>query len=891
VNLKFQAKRWGLFSIALTLFASAFMFAGLVPAQAQTYNINFPAPSTFVATAAPGCTEFCPETIGVAVGDFNGDGKLDVLSLGTGSDLNVAMGNGNGTFQTPVYTTIAATCFFPQAIAVGDFNGDKILDVAVWGTSCNGAGSMQLNIYLGTGNGNFTAGAVYNPANSSNFAALPTSIAVEDVNGDGKLDIVALTQYNGVYVYMGNGDGTFQAGVNYATVNPNGPNQGVAVGDVNGDGHPDLAIGASAGMNILLNNGNGTFAAAAYYPNGTGYSAGSGIAIGALTTGGKPDVVTSVQDGVAVVFLNQGNGTFTAGSTLSAPNVGPSTNLVLADINNDKKLDLLVPDAFGNVYTFLGKGNGTFSPSADFSLEEYGGVSLAAVGDFNGDGTLDLLEADGTSSTNTISFGRGDGTFRTAQFYAYPGNVQAQNIAVADFNGDGIPDVASQGPVGPTIGIVLGGLHGVLSAAATYTTVSTCANNYVFGITAGDVNGDGKPDLVATLQDATFSGCQNHTVAVMGGLGNGKFGPAHYYPTGATGQEYQVYLVDVNGDGHPDIITSNNDGSISVLLNKGNGTFNAPKLITGVESLNAADNQLTFADFNGDGKLDIAVAANSTPHDVQAVYVLLGNGTGTFGTPITTATGYFQTTLVAGDFNGDGKQDLFVNTSNWGCSGTSGNVAFGSGFLYLKGNGNGTFAVSPQSCLLNDNAGVPIAVDLNADGKLDVVVPYASPNSEYTGIGILQGKGNGTFTENQVFYTGYSVVGTGIGDFNGDGMPDVVAVDAFNYFSVLLNETQPVSISPLTVNYGTVAVGSKKAETVILNNDQTKSLGITSITVTGTNVSDFVEANNCGVGRKAGWDCTIQVTFTPGASGARTATLSIVDTVGTQTVQLNGTGQ
>jgi hypothetical protein len=890
VDLKFQAKRPGLFSMTLAVFASAFLFAGLVPAQAQTYNINFPAPSTFVATAAPGCTEFCPETMGVAVGDFNGDGKLDVLSLGTESNLNVALGNGNGTFQIPVYTNIGATCYFPEAIAIGDFNGDKILDVAVWGASCNGAGSMQLSIYLGTGNGNFTPGAVYNPANSSNFSASTTSVVAEDVNGDGKIDVVALTQYNGVFVYTGNGDGSFQTGVNYATVNPNGPNQGVAVGDVNGDGHPDIAISASSGMEILLNNGNGTFGAPAYY-NGNGFGSGSGIAIGVLTTGGKPDVVTSVLNGVAEVFLNQGNGTFTVGSSLSYPNVGPNTNIILADINNDKKLDLVAPDIFGNVYTFLGKGNGTFSAGTDFSLEEYGGASVAAVGDFNGDGTLDLLEANGTSSTNTISFGRGDGTFRTAQFYAYPGNGQNQNIAVADFNGDGVPDVASQGPTNESIGIVLGGSHGVLTATPSYVTAGSCPNNYVFWVAAGDVNGDGKPDLVATLQDATFSGCQNHTVAVMGGLGNGKFGPAHYYPTGTTGQEYQAYLVDVNGDGHPDIVTSNSDGSISVLLNKGNGTFNAPKLITGVETLNAADNQLTFADFNGDGKLDIAVAANPTPQDTQAVYVLLGNGNGTFGSPITTATGYFQTTLVAGDFNGDGKQDLFVNTSNWGCSGTVGGTLFGSGYLYLKGNGNGTFSVSPQTCTGNDNAGAPIAVDLNADGKLDVVVPYSAPNAEYAGVAILQGKGNGTFTANQQYYPGYSVTGAGIGDFNSDGMPDVVMVDAVNYFSVLLNETQPVSISPLTVNYGTVAVSSKKAETVILTNDQAKSLGITNVTVTGSNASDFTEANNCGAGRKAGWDCTIQVTFTPGATGARAATLNIVDTVGTQTVQLNGSGQ
>ena len=125
--------------------------------------------------------------------------------------------------------------------------------------------------------------------------------------------------------------------------------------------------------------------------------------------------------------------------------------------------------------------------------------------------------------------------------------------------------------------------------------------------------------------------------------------------------------------------------------------------------------------------------------------------------------------------------------------------------------------------------------------------------------------------------------------------PDIALVNAvtFNpeFLTVMFNSTQPVSISPLKLNYGSVTVATKKAETVILTNDQATTLTITSITLGGTDPGDFSAKSACGSSRKAGWDCTITVTFTPTVTGARTATLNIKDAVGTQTVQLSGTGK
>ena len=269
--------------------------------------------------------------------------------------------------------------------------------------------------------------------------------------------------------------------------------------------------------------------------------------------------------------------------------------------------------------------------------------------------------------------------------------------------------------------------------------------------------------------------------------------------------------------------------------------------------------------------------------------MLLGNGNGTFGVPTQLATPYYPITLASADFNKDGKADLFVTTTGNGCT----NNEFG--YAFLKGNGDGTFAPGSINCLPYSGQQIPIVADLNGDGKLDVVIPYATGNGEPAGPAILQGNGDGTFIGAQLSYTGRGATSAAVADFNGDGMLDVALVNVGSFVpsfvSVMFNSTQPVSVSPLTVNYGSVTVASKKAETVILTNDQSTSLTITSITLGGTDPGDFSETSNCGTSRKAGWDCTITVTFKPTATGTRTATLNIKDTVGTQVVQLNGTGK
>jgi len=922
-----QVKHSSMAAIALAVLVV--WFAGMaIPAQAQEHPpAFFPYPSTFQINGIVNYGDLLGVQAAVA-GDFNGDGKLDIVSIiGGGWEIDVALGNGDGTFQYPIVNTFSfSSGHGPYAIAVGDFNGDGKLDLAVWGIYSPGPNS-EVNIFLGNGDGTFTYSGTYTAPNSSDGNPGSNSLYVADFNSDGKLDLAALAPYNSqniscVYIYLGNGDGTFQTAVAYSTIDPNHPNNinvyGMAVGDLNGDGKPDIAVTQSSGMAVLLNNGYGTFGTATYYDANLccGDSSEVGIAIGDVNGDKKNDIViTTNRYGYLVLYLNQGNGTFALkGSVGQASGGGGSWLVNMADINHDKKMDLVVTDMVGEIWTFYGKGDGTFTAGPVYPVQYWEqGPDNVVLADFNGDGVLDIFKPlEDHTWFGQVTFGRSDGTFQTNAAYGWNANGYGYNLVTADFNGDGFPDVAYSGSDNqnqPGFEVMLGSSHGVLGNP-TFVPVATSCGGYTEWIATGDVNGDGKADIVATINN----NCQYNQVAVLTGRGNGKFNNPVYYSTGSTAQPYDVFLEDVNGDGKPDIIVSNQDGTISLLLNNGKGKFKTAKLITSVAGYSPHLHALTFGDFNGDGKLDIA-AATYYPQDQSPtgsnVYILLGNGDGTFQAPIVVvaAPQYTYTeTLAAGDFNNDGKTDLLVTLEPYGCTPLYGSAAY----TFLKGNGDGTFTAGPINCTSGDFPMYPVVADFNADGKLDAFIPMLEDDGK-TPIGpaVLEGNGDGTFTRlgeyylKQLnawmggFYVGSTSRGAVVADFNGDGTPDIAVLNADNYaigdyvtfVTVMFNATQPVSVSPLNLNFGTVTVNSKKMKTVILTNNQTTSLKITSITLGGADPGDFSQTSNCGKALKAGFECTIKVTFTPTTTGQRTATLNIKDSVGTQTVQLSGTGQ
>jgi len=318
------------------------------------------------------------------------------------------------------------------SVAVGDFNSDGKLDLVV-----ANSGSNNVSVFLGKGDGTFKAAVNYGAGSG------PSSVAVGDFNGDGKLDVAVTNNANNhgnVSILMGNGDGTFRAGMNFAT----GRNSSsVAIGDFNGDGNLDLVVANSASNNIsvLLGKGDGTFKAAVNYGAGSNPSS---VAVGDFNGDGKLDVaVSSFTNGVNVL-MGKGDGTFKAPVSYAAD--GP-TSVAVGDLNGDGKLDLVVSNivtnqGFSNVGVLLGKGDGTFRPEVDYGAGS--NPYTVAVGDFNGDGKPDLIVAnagygDGLQSVSLL-LGNGDGTFQS--MVEYDGGSSPASLAVGDFNGDGRLDVA-----------------------------------------------------------------------------------------------------------------------------------------------------------------------------------------------------------------------------------------------------------------------------------------------------------------------------------------------------------------------------------------------------------------------------------------------------------------
>ena len=813
----------------------------------------------------------------LAYGDFNNDGKLDLVSAdGQGPAFSVMLGNGDGTFQTGNVIYLPTGSAAPEYVAVGDVNHDGNQDVLVR----TAATPSIVYVYLGNGKGGFSLAGSYATGNSvyGNYHGF----ALADLRGIGKLDIVATNRDdNTVSVLLGNGDGTFKPQVSYPTGTSTAPVD-LAVADFNKDGHLDLVtVDSVAGISILLGDGHGAFQAPTFYAGG--FSGASGIAVGDLKGDGNLDVVIASWDG-ATVFLGSGSGTFQPGVSYFVP---WGNSIAIGDLNGDKKLDLVVSDQYDSaLYVLLGKGDGTFQTAVGY-VTDWASQSVV-LADFNRDGKLDVAVGNTSGAQGTLVLGNGDGTLRTGYDSGFSSTNYAYGITSADFNNDGNLDVAYA--TGNGIDISLGSSHGVLGPRSNVSLTGGVGAIYV---TAADLNHDGNIDLVASTSG--FAG--TNQVAVLLGKGNGKFSAPVFYPTGNTSGPGVVAVADINGDGKPDIVISSPDGSLNVLLGKGNGTFE--KAITTAGATGTAS-YIAIGDFNKDGKLDVALANYSG----STVEVLLGNGDGTFHSPIATPSLSYPQALVTGDFNKDGKLDLAVASGA-----NNGEVA-----IFL-GNGDGTFSGPKIVTYIPTGFGggtSPTGIataDVNADGKLDLLVTLNAthvhlgcgyfPDCQEADLGlvVLLGDGAGGFsvTSGGPFLIGASVLGITVGDFDRDGAPDAAVLNAwfgYNELTLLLNRVLPVSVSPLSINYGARQAGTSNSQTILVTNDLSKSLAISTIALGGTDPGDFNFNSACGSSLESGGHCTITVTFKPSIGGTRTASLVITDNApaGSQTVQLSGTG-
>jgi len=377
-------------------------------------------------TAAQSSYEAGYGVTALASGDFNGDGKLDLAV--TSAATTILDGNGQGGLQQPVgYAVLGEGPSFPAlAVAAADLNGDGRPDLVMSNYS-----DRSISVVLNRGHGTFTQGAIYK------LPYPPASLAIGDFNGDGKPDVaVAMLVENQIAVLLGNGDGTFGSPVFYDSVRAP---VSIVAGDFNGDGKLDLAVGGT-GLAILSGNGDGTFQAPAHYEiAGSLYS----LALADLNGDGYLDIVGANTLAIVVLLGNgNGNGTFQQPRFVASGH-GPYS-VAIADLNGDGRPDLAVVNltaSSSTVAVLLGIGDGSFQPPVEYPMT--GRPIQVSVADFNGDGKPDLAVLRGTSFSVTFLLGDGKGSFQSADVadgFLVP--TYPSSMTVADFNGDGKPDIA-----------------------------------------------------------------------------------------------------------------------------------------------------------------------------------------------------------------------------------------------------------------------------------------------------------------------------------------------------------------------------------------------------------------------------------------------------------------
>jgi FG-GAP-like repeat/Abnormal spindle-like microcephaly-assoc'd, ASPM-SPD-2-Hydin len=532
----------------------------------------------------------------------------------------------------------------------------------------------------------------------------------------------------------------------------------------------------------------------------------------------------------------------------------------VADLNGDGNTDIVAVNTTSNtVSIFLGNGDGTFRPQVNYATGA--DPTDVTVADFNGDGKLDLAVANDSGLANSVSIllGNGDGTFRPHVDYAAGG--QPFSLVAADFNGDGKIDlVVANNISGGGISVLLGNGDGTFKPYAFYEDFGY----QTYGVAVGDFNHDGILDVVAPNSSG-------NSVSLFLGKGDGTFQPHVDFPI--AGDAFGLAVADFDSDGNLDLAVSNYQlNTVSILLGRGDGTFQPQVQYT----VAPGPSDIAAVDVNGDGRIDLAVA---TGLPTASVSVLLGNGDGTFQ-PHVDFPSLGLGGISAGDFNNDGLID-FTGSGSGGVtaliqdfgtevvlSPTTVNFATqlvgtvsSAQTVKLTNSGSSAFSITSMSVATPNFAVVSKCGRSVQAGQSCNLLLYFTPTA------------SGNLTDTLSIYD------------TGGGSPQLVSLSGAG---------TSLYWSPKFLNFGAITVRKMSSpQKITLTNEGSVRLSISQITIAGTNKGDFTQVNACGTSLVAGASCTIDVWFTPQATGSRSATLSIADNGGgsPQKVNLIGIGQ
>jgi hypothetical protein len=746
------------------------------------------------------------------------------------------------TFAFPV--TLRNSQGAATSIAIGDLDGQNGPDIVVGNfIDFNTLTPVSSQVYLNSGSGDFSAVTPVTLPQSGRFTA---AVAIGDVDGVNGPDIVLANLYNpsnpatpqNSQVYLNPGNGNFAA-VTPATLLAGSLATSVAIGDLSGDGRADIVLGKAAGPSLVyISPSNGNFATV--IPT---IIAGSGLGTYSVALGdfdganGLDMVLGNFLDPIngdpqlSQVVLNPGGGNFAAATPTTLAASGPNTySVAVGDLDGDDRPDIVLGNTNQPGQVYLNPGSGNFAAVAPAPIEGSGSNTLSVkLGDLNGDGALDLFSANNIQNAQVfLNNGRG--------VFAAPGEIPAsfngaQGAALGDLNRDGLPDAVLANVGNPSQVFLNTRVSASTAPSFGFPNQLPGTGRSTYGVAPGDLNGDGALDLVIGNNG------QRSQVLLNRNDGTGAFAqPVDLDPSGAARKTFSSAVGDLNGDGALDIVLANSGESVSgqfipqpsqIFLNDGHGAFGAPHELPGS---GRPTRSIALADLNGDGALDIVLANNVDPSNPQNTYlsqVYLNPGDGDFSAVAPTdlpQSGRTTLSVVAADLNGDQKPDIVL-----------GNYFVQNGIVILAyfsqvylNPGNGDFSgVTPADLPGSGRLTSSVTVgDLNGDGAFDLILAnYGKPSQVY----LNRNNGAGTFQPpSDLPESGsYSQV-VAVGDLNNDGRLDLVLTNTFG---------QP---SQLYLNMG----GGRYGAPIALPGSGNETIRMALADLNGDGLLDIILGNN-----------------------------------------------
>jgi hypothetical protein len=732
---------------------------GLVPYEPRIQHVPpgieppaVPAAPVFVNRSFPlGVSPAMP-----VLADFDGDGDLDLAVLDQQTAILVLRGRGDGTFEPAVRYPLQGNTL--SELFKGDFDGDGVIDLMTGTEVQLGLGSFrdQIEILHGRGDGTFES------SRAASLASPPPSIfrpvLVGDFNGDHLDDIV--TTESATVVRINAGAFTFFAPLPVPGTYPTA----VQAGDFNRDGVLDLALGNVSDVQIALGLGDGTFAAQPAVAVPGGYF--GSLATGDFDGDGHADVVANfgldTYPDLTLLWFFRGRGE----GTLDAPvqQTTPGDVMIPMDMNQDGIDDLVTANGLeGPERVLLGAAT---EPLSRQVVYQAGGFAAPGVfGDLNGDRKIDVVLVSQEGATGTVLLGNGDATVGPQRATTLDNDGWSFGRPAAGvFDGNGALDLGILGNSGTSnvpqnsFWSFLGEGDGSFEVPAPVPTLQSGGS-----ADAADLNHDGKLDLVV----AGNAFVESSGPFVLLGHGDGTFDE---YPTSSTGPSEDVLLADFDGDGVPDLISSQVlPGLISFQHGNGDGSLGPPLRCGAGQGPGA----LGSGDFDGDGRRDLVVANESVSSSSNTLTLLYGSGNGLFGARQTLITGKSPNSVAVTDFDEDGRPDIVASSLQ---SLASPGLNSQEVLVYLN-RGPGRFETLPPIPVGRQPTHV-IALDFDGDHHVDVVV--ANGNSD--DLSFLRGRGDGTFDAEERYAAGVQPIWLVPGDFTGDGKPDLaVAVAGRNW--------------------------------------------------------------------------------------------------------------